>query len=81
MSVSPQETRLRILEGLLPSMTRLGINQPEIIICTANALEKYVTSGYASDNEDASSSAPVKRRRRRKQIPEDNVENPAPSLD
>jgi len=56
--VDRSEIRLRIIEGLLPPASRLGMNQPETIVLVADALEDYVLNGvHGKEKKEVAPSA------------------------
>lgn len=85
-----QEIRLRILEGLLPHLTRLDIRDEDRMPSMANVLEMYVIKGYPPTSEasteggDPTVAAPKKRkystRKPKEASPKQSGDNPIPGL-
>lgn len=70
-----QDIRLKILEIVIPTATRVGINKPENIIEICSHFENYVI-GFQKSEEKSASQPQIRKKRSLKKA----TEEPTPSF-
>lgn len=70
-----QDIRIKVLEIVVPTATRVGINKPENIIEICSHFEKYVIGSPESEEKSASQPQTRKKRSSKKA-----TEEPTPSF-